>query len=46
MPDHGDGKKEYETPKIVHTEKMTARAVTCGKVTGLPECAPFAPVNS
>jgi hypothetical protein len=25
----GGGKKEYFPPKVVHTEKMEARAVTC-----------------
>jgi hypothetical protein len=24
-------KKEYEPPKIIHTERLEARAITCGK---------------
>jgi len=31
MADHENEKKEYFSPKIVHTEKMTSRAVTCSK---------------
>ena len=24
-------KKQYEAPKIIHTEKLEGRAITCGK---------------
>jgi len=31
MADQENEKKVYYPPKIVHSEKMTARAVTCAK---------------
>ncbi len=37
-------KKTYERPAIVHTEKLEARAVTCGKATDT-QC-PAGPIQS
>lgn len=31
MADRGSEKKDYSSPKIVHTEQLTGRAVVCAK---------------
>jgi hypothetical protein len=31
MSDQAKQRKEYSSPKIEHTEKLTARATTCSK---------------
>ena len=31
VPRRGSMKKPYETPRILHTEKLEARAVSCTK---------------
>jgi len=38
-------KQPYEKPAIIHTERIEARAVVCGKAEPVA-CTPFGPVTS
>lgn len=39
-----ESRKEYFPPKIIHTEKIEARAVACSKATD--SCASSGPIQS
>ena len=45
MAEREKEKREYFPPKIVHSEKMAARAVTCAK-SDSSTCGPLGPIQS
>ena len=45
MAERQDAKKEYSPPKIVHSEKMAARAVICAK-SDSATCGSTGPIQS